>query len=282
MGGDEGGEVGEECSVGRTDVNGGDGAEVGVGRRIRGRAYAAERLEGTEGGVWSPDVIVDEMGRELGMEEGKDVLMDAVVGGEAIGGVVGIAEEGRREAKQEAVGLCWICVARFEEEESVGGPGVGNSETDGGRWESSGFECGDGEGTRAEEVHFLNDEADYGFGEIVGIGGMIVSLVGLDGNGEVEVSAGSSVGGGMGGFHMVGDTGGFEVAGKGARMTAVVEANGGNNNIAYVRFGKRRGRAIRGRDGDLGHEGHGKVVMKVVRKAEKWLGALAKRRLSGW
>jgi hypothetical protein len=40
-------------------------------------------------------------------------------------------EEGGRETKQEAIGCCWICVARFEEEESVGGPGVGNGNADG-------------------------------------------------------------------------------------------------------------------------------------------------------
>jgi hypothetical protein len=61
-------------------------------------------------------------------------------------------------------------------------------------------------------VHFLDDKAGYGFTEIVGIGGVIVGLVGLYGDGEVEVSAGSSVGGGLGGFDMVGDNGGFEIA----------------------------------------------------------------------
>lgn len=229
-----------------------------------------------------PEVIAEEMGRELGVEEGKDVVMDAVVGSKAIGGVVRIAEEGRREAKEEAVGLCWVCMAGFGEEERVGGPGVGDSETNGGRREATRVVCSSGEGTRAEEVHFLNNEADYGFGEVGGVGGMIVILVGLNGNGEVEVSARSSVGGSRRGFHLVGDAGGFEVAGKGARMAAIVEADGGNNNLAYISFGKRGTRAIRSRDGNLGHEGHGEVVMEVVRKAERWLGARAKSRLSGW
>jgi hypothetical protein len=67
VGGDEGGEVGEEYRVGRTDVNGGDGAEIGVGWGRHGRAYAAERLESTEGGVWSPGIIVYKMGGELAM-----------------------------------------------------------------------------------------------------------------------------------------------------------------------------------------------------------------------
>jgi hypothetical protein len=126
--------------------------------------------------------------------------------------VVRIVEEGGRETEQEAIGFCWIRVARFKEEESVGGPGVGNGDADGRRWESSGFEGGDGEITGAIQVHFLDDKAGYGFAEIVGIGGVIVGLVGLYGDGEVEVSAGSSVGGGLGGFDMVGDNGGFEIA----------------------------------------------------------------------
>jgi hypothetical protein len=204
--------VGEECSVGRANVNGGDGAEIGVGQGIHGRAYAAEGLEGAEGGVWLPGIIVNEVGGELAMKVGKDILMDSVVGGEAVRGVVGIAEERRGEAKQEAIGLCWICVARFKEEESIGGPWVGNSKANGGGWESSGFKSGDGEGARAIEVHFLDDEVDDGFMEIVGIGSMIVGLVGLDSNGEVKVSAGSSIRGGLGGFDMVGDGGGFKVA----------------------------------------------------------------------
>jgi hypothetical protein len=61
-----------------------------------------------------------------------------------------------------------------------------------------------------------------------------------------------------------------------------VQANGGNNDIAYVRFGKRSGGAICGGNGDLGHKGHGKVVGKVVGKLEKQLGALMERRLSSW
>jgi hypothetical protein len=92
-------------------------------------------------------------------------------------------------------------VARFKEEESVMGPGVGNSEAGSRRWESSGFEGGDGEGTGVIEVHFLDDEADDRFTEIGRvIGSVIVSLVGLYSNGEVEVCAGSSVGGGLGGL----------------------------------------------------------------------------------
>jgi hypothetical protein len=103
-------------------------------------------------------------------------------------------------------------VARFKEEESIGGPWVGNSEANGGGWESSGFESGDGEGARAIEVHFLDDEADDGCMEIIGVGSVIVGLVGLDGNGEIKVSAGSSIRGGLGGFDVVGDGGGFKVA----------------------------------------------------------------------
>jgi hypothetical protein len=68
-------------------------------------------------------------------------------------------------------------------------------------------------------VHVLDDEADYGFAEIIGIGSMIVSLVGLYGNGEVEVSAGSSIGGGLGGLDMVRNDGGFKVVQKGTWVT---------------------------------------------------------------
>jgi hypothetical protein len=62
VGGYEGGKVGEECYVGGADVDGGDGAEVGAGWGIHGRAYAAERLESAKGGVWLPVVIVYKMG----------------------------------------------------------------------------------------------------------------------------------------------------------------------------------------------------------------------------
>ncbi len=58
-------------------------------------------------------------------------------------------------------------------------------------------------------------------------------------------------------------------------MTAIMEANSGNDDIMYVRFCERRGRAVHGGDGDMGHKGHGKVVVKVIRKAEQWLGVLA-------
>jgi hypothetical protein len=61
-----------------------------------------------------------------------------------------------------------------------------------------------------------------------------------------------------------------------------MEANSGNDDVAYVGFCERRGRAICGGDGDLGHEGHGKVVGKVVGKLEKRLGVLTERRLSSW
>jgi hypothetical protein len=55
-----------------------------------------------------------------------------------------------------------------------------------------------------------------------------------------------------------------------SRMSDLVRGAGGG------------GRGICGGDGDLGHEGHGKVVGKVVGKLEKRLGVLTERRLSSW
>jgi len=117
-------------------------------------------------------------------------------------------------------------------------------------------------------MHFLEDETGDGFSKIVSVAEVVIIVVWLDGNREVEVSTGVGLGLRCGSFDVVGDVCGFEVAKKGVGVLAIMEFDGGDDNVAEDEFGRRRRRSVMGGNGDLGHKGHGKSVVELIREAE--------------
>ena len=88
---DEGGELRNESDKGGTNENGGNAAEGGFGGRVIGRTETTKVLERMKVGKRAPCIVSNEMRSQLGVEVEEDIIVDAKVSGEAVGGMVRIA-----------------------------------------------------------------------------------------------------------------------------------------------------------------------------------------------